>query len=76
MGFVYLVVFFRYKNLIPFMYLLILTEYSGRIALGYIKPLEVSHTPPGVIGDHILVPLAILMLILSLKRPKKKTDND
>jgi predicted neutral ceramidase superfamily lipid hydrolase len=76
MGFVYLVVFFRYKNLIPFMYLLILTEYSGRIALGYIKPLEVSHTPPGVIGDYILVPLAILMLILSLKRPKKKTDND
>jgi hypothetical protein len=76
MGFVYLVVFFRYKNLNPFIYLLILTEYSGWIALGYIKPLEVSHTPPGVIDDYILVPLAILMMILSLKRPKKKTDND
>ena len=72
MGIVYLVVFFRYKSLIPFMYLLILAEYSGRIALGFIKPLEISYAPPGAIGDYILVPLAILMLILSLKRPMKK----
>jgi predicted neutral ceramidase superfamily lipid hydrolase len=76
MGFVYLVVFFSYKSLIPFMYLLILAEYSGRIVLGFIKPLEVSHTPPGAIGDYIMVPLAVLMLILSLKKPKKKTDNE
>ena len=70
MGIVYLVVFFRYKSLIPFMYLLILTEYSGRIAIGFIKPLIVIHTPPGAIGDYVLIPLAILMLILSLNRPK------
>ena len=70
MGIVYLVVFFRYKSLIPFMYLLILAEYSGRIAIGFIKPLIVIHTPPGAIGDYILIPLAILMLILSLNRPK------
>ena len=70
MGIVYLVVFFRYKKLIPFMYLLILAEYSGRIAIGFIKPLIVIHTPPGAIGDYILIPLAILMLILSLNRPK------
>ena len=72
MGVVYLVVFFRYKSLIPFMYVLILAEYIGRIAIGFIKPLEVSHTPPGAIGDYILVPLAIIMLILSLRRPRKK----
>jgi hypothetical protein len=70
MGIVYLIVFFWYKSLIPLMYLLILVEYSGRIALGLFKPLVVAHTPPGAIGDYILVPLAILMLILSLKRPK------
>lgn len=75
-GFVYLVVYFRYKSLIPFMYLLILLEYSGRIVLGYIKPLVVTHTPPGAIGDYVLLPLAVLMLILSLKRRKKKTDNE
>ena len=71
MGVVYLVVFFRYKNLIPFMYVLILAEYIGRIAIGFIKPLEVSHTPPGAIGDYILVPLAIIMLVLSSKKSKK-----
>jgi hypothetical protein len=72
MGFVYLVAFFRYKSLIPFMYMLIIAEYSGRIIIGFIKPLEVTHTPPGAIGNYIIVPLAILMLILSLRRPKKK----
>ena len=75
MGLVYLVVYFRYKSLIPFMSLLILVEYSGRTVIGLLKPLEVSHTPPGAIGDYVMVPVAILMLILSLKRPKKKTDN-
>jgi hypothetical protein len=58
------------------MYLLLLVEYSGRIVLGFIKPLEVSHTLPGAFLDYVMVPLATLMLILSLKRPKKKTDND
>ena len=74
MGLVYLVVYFRYKSLIPFMSLLILIEYSGRMVIGFVKPLEVSHTPPGAIGDYVMVPVAILMLILSLKRPKRKTD--
>jgi hypothetical protein len=71
MGIVYVVVYFRYKSLIPFMYLLVLVEYLGRIGIGLGKPLEVSHTPPGAIGDYVLVPLAIIMLLLSLKRPKK-----
>ena len=75
MGLVYLVVYFRYKSLIPLMYLLILIEYTGRTLLGFIKPLEVTHIPPGAIGDYILIPLAAVMLILSLTRPKKKTDN-
>ena len=72
MGFVFLVVFFRYKSLIPFMYVLLFVEYSGRIVIGFSKPLEVAHIPPGALGDYIIVPLAILMLMLSLKRPKMK----
>jgi hypothetical protein len=63
MGLVYVVVFFRYKSLIPF---------SGRVLIGMIKPLIVSHTPPGAIGDYILIPLAILMLILCFKRSRKE----
>ena len=71
MGFVYLVVYIRYKSLIPFMYLLIIAEYSGRALIGFTKPLQVTHIPPGAIGDYILIPLALVMLILSLKSPKK-----
>ena len=71
MGFVYLVAFFRYKSLIPFMYMLILVEYSGRVLIGLAKPLAVARTPPGAIGDYIMIPLAAVMLILSLKKPRK-----
>lgn len=72
MGLVYLAVFFRYKSLIPFMYMLIIIEYSGRVLIGMVKPLIVSHTPPGAIGDYILIPLAIVMLILCFKRSRKE----
>ena len=68
MGLVHLAVFFRYKSLIPFMYMLIIIEYSGRVLIGMVKPLIVSHTPPGAIGDYILIPLAIMMLMLCFKR--------
>lgn len=68
MGLVYLAVFFRYKSLIPFMYMLIIIEYSGRVLIGMVKPLIFSHTPPGAIGDYILIPLAIMMLMLCFKR--------
>ena len=71
-GLVYVVVFFRYKSLIPFMYILIIIEYSGRVLIGMAKPLIVSQTPPGAIGDYILIPLAILMLILCFKRSRKE----
>ena len=71
MGFVYLVVFFRYKSLIPFMYTLILIEYSGRTLIGLAKPLTVLHTPPGAIADYVMIPLAAAMLILSLKEPNR-----
>lgn len=74
MGFVYLTVFLRYKSLIPLMYILIILEYAGRIAIGHYKPLVVSHTPPGAIGDYIIVPIAIIMLILSLKKPSKSSN--
>ena len=72
MGFIYVVVYLRYKSLISFMYILILTEYSGRTVIGLFKPLYTSHIPPGAIGDYILVPLAAIMLVLSLARPGKK----
>lgn len=67
LGVVFLVVYLRYKNLIPLMYFITLAEYSGRILIGLIKPLTTSRVPPGAYGDYIMIPIAIVMLILSRK---------
>jgi hypothetical protein len=71
MGIVYVVVLFKYKSLIPLMYILIIIEYSMRIVLGIFEPIETLSTPPGAIVNLILIPLSVLMLLLSLKSPKK-----
>ena len=49
------------------MYLFILVEYTGRMLLTFAKPIVATGTAPGAIGNYILIPLALLMLILSLK---------
>ena len=66
-GIIYLVVLWRYQALIPFMYLLILIEYTMRIVFGFLKPIETAGTAPGAIGNFIIVPIAVIMLFLSLK---------
>jgi len=71
LGIVYIVVLCRYKSMIPLMYILIVIEYLMRIVLGHLKPIETISTPPGEIGNYILIPLALAMLFLSLKSPKK-----
>jgi len=71
MGFVYAIVLWRYQALIPFMYVLLIIEYGMRIILGMLKPIDTVGTAPGGIGNFLIVPLAILMLILSLLKPKQ-----
>ena len=72
MGFVYLVVYFKYKSLIPAMYVLMIVEYAMRIVIGQMKPIVTSGTAPGSIGNWIMVPVCIVLLVLSLKRAKTK----
>jgi len=36
---------------------------------GHLKPVTFSHTPPGAVANCIMLPLATLMLILSLRKP-------
>ncbi len=67
-GLIYVVVLWRYRALIPFMYLLMIFEYAMRIVLGHLKPIETVGTAPGSIGDYVFVPLAAVMLYLSLRR--------
>jgi hypothetical protein len=69
MGLIYVVVLWRYRALIPLMYLLMIFEYAMRIVLGALKPIETVGTAPGAVGDYVLVPLAAVMLFLALRRP-------
>lgn len=75
MGFVYVIVLIKYKNLIPLMYVFILIEYVMRMVIGIvIKPLGelyFSRTVPGAVGNYILIPLALLMIIWALTSQKK-----
>jgi hypothetical protein len=49
------------------MYLFILVEYVGRLLLAIAKPIVLDGIAPGAIGNYILIPLALVMLVLSLK---------
>lgn len=71
MGIFYLIVSLRYKSLIPLMYCFIIVEYTMRIVIGQMKPLDTIKTAPGAIGNYILIPIAIILLLLSLKEKSK-----
>lgn len=62
-----LTVAFRYRSLIPFMYLLLILEALLRILVGRMKPVAFAHTPPGAYANYVMIPLAVLMLVLSLR---------
>lgn len=68
LGLFYVVVLWRYRALIPLMYLLLIVEYVGRLALGAWKPIETLETPPGAIGNYVAGTLGIAILWLSLRR--------
>lgn len=63
-----LVVAFRYRSLVPFMYVLLIAETLLRQLVGHMKPVTFAHTPPGAIGNYVILPVAALMLVLSLWR--------
>lgn len=70
---VQLLVVWRYRSLVPFMYLMLVLEILLREWVGATKPVAFAHTPPGAIGNQLVLPLAVLMLALSLwsAYPKK-----
>lgn len=61
-----LLVAFRYRSLVPLMWLLVILGTLFRELAGYLKPVHFAHTPPGAIGNYIYLPLAKLMLALGL----------
>lgn len=74
---VQLVVWFRYRNLLPLMYVLLILEYLLRILAGIMKPAQFAHVPPGQIANYAIPMLAVVMLVMTLidrKKPGEKAD--
>ena len=69
-GILYSIVLWRYKSLIPLMYFFILTEYTGRLFLTFYKPIIAEGSAPGGVGNYILIPITLLMLVLALQKSK------
>jgi hypothetical protein len=66
-----LAVAFRYRSLVPFMYVLLIVETLLRMLVGHMRPVVFAHRPPGAYGNYVMLPLAALMLGLSYRRTSK-----
>jgi hypothetical protein len=64
----------RYRSLIPFMWLMLALEILLRELVGKMKPVTFAHTPPGAIGNQIILPLAVVMVVWSLWSGSKKIE--
>lgn len=73
---VQLIISFRYRSLIPMMYVLLIFEVLIRILVGRIKPVTFAQTPPGAIGNFVIFPLALVMLLLCFVQPQKLMHSD
>ena len=67
MGGLYAVVLARYRSMIPLMYVLLLIEYAGRLAIGAVKPVITLATLPGEPGSLVVIVIAVTCLFLSLR---------
>ena len=61
-----LLVVIRYRSLVPLMWLMLILEVLLRQLVGTMKPVTFAHTPPGAIGNQLVLPLAALMLVWSV----------
>ena len=69
-----LILFIKYKNLIPLIYLICLLDQCFRLISGYLHPLHEDYyinTPPGVISNIPVLLYLIFMFYLSLRGNSK-----
>ena len=69
-----LILFIKYKNLIPLIYLMCLLDQCFRLISGYLHPLSEDYyinTPPGVISNIPILLYLIFMFYLSLRGNSK-----
>ena len=67
-GIMQVIVALKYKSLIPFMYLMLILEWGGRLALGMYKPIETAGQAPGGIGNMVLPFVCLVMFFLSINK--------
>lgn len=67
-GLLYVLVLWRYRVLLPLMYLSLIVEYLSRIAISNWKPIVTLETPPAVPGGYLIIVVSLVMLVLSLRR--------
>lgn len=72
-----LILFIKYKNLIPLIYLICLLDQCFRLISGFLHPLTEDYyinTPPGVISNLPFLIYIIIMFCLSLKKGGQQND--
>ncbi len=67
------VIIARYRFLVPFALALQLADWSGRFAIGFMKPLIVDDPPPGAIANYILIPTVAIAFWFSLPARSERT---
>ena len=68
--FIFYICMWRYRNLLPLLWLTVVIEVPMRMAAGTMHPLSAAyyeHVPPGSAGNLPLLAVACIMFVLSLK---------
>jgi hypothetical protein len=63
------IVLIRYRKFIPLIILLLLFEYLGMFILPMVKPIApslITHTPPELFKNWVLLPLTLVLFVVSL----------
>lgn len=63
-----LAIAFRYRSLVPAMYVLLFFETLLRMLVGHLKPVAFSHRPPGAIANYVMLPLCVAMVAICFRR--------
>lgn len=61
----------HYRFLVPMMLAIVFLEQVLRVVAGYLKPVQVSASPPGAIGSLILLPASLIALLISLRQTSR-----
>ena len=72
--FIFYICMWRYRNLLPLLWLTVVIEVPMRMAAGTMHHLTTpyyEHVPPGAVGNLPLLTIACIMLVLSLRHKSK-----